>query len=142
MSDRSRDKSPSRKKRDRSRERSPDRRHSRSHARPRSRRKSPKRDRGRNDRSRSRSPRRRRDRDRSRSPHKKDDAKSKEPPPNEKYNTCTYCTVPFIRGTVPSEDEEKMDESPEIPKRQPLSLEDMIAKKEAETQAQAKVLLI
>lgn len=41
---------------------------------------------------------------------------------------------------MPSEDEEKMDEaSPPLPKKQPLSLEDMIAKKEAETQAQAKV---
>ena len=39
-----------------------------------------------------------------------------------------------------SEDEEKMDvTSPPLPKRQPLSLEDMIAKKEAETQANAKV---
>jgi len=50
--------------------------------------------------------------------------------------------VHLLRGNVPSEDEEKMDEtSPPLPKKQPLSLEDMIAKKEAETQAQAKVLL-
>lgn len=37
-----------------------------------------------------------------------------------------------------SDDED--DDAPPLPKRQPLSLEDMIAKKEAETQAQAKVL--
>ena len=40
-----------------------------------------------------------------------------------------------------SDEEEKMDDAPPLPKRQPLSLEDMIAKKEAETQAQAKVLV-
>ena len=40
---------------------------------------------------------------------------------------------------MPSEDEDEV--APPLPKRQPLSLEDMIAKKEAETQAQAKVQL-
>ena len=35
--------------------------------------------------------------------------------------------------------EEEEDTTPPLPKRQPLSLEDMIAKKEAETQAKAKV---
>ena len=46
--------------------------------------------------------------------------------------------VQLSRDTVASEDED--DATPPLPKRQPLSLEDMIAKKEAETQAQAKVL--
>ena len=51
-----------------------------------------------------------------------------------------YCLYKQLRDAVGSEDEEKMDESnPPLPKRQPLSLEDMIAKKEAETQAKAKV---
>ena len=43
----------------------------------------------------------------------------------------------MLRDDVASEDEDET--SPALPKRQPLSLEDMIAKKEAETQAQAKV---
>lgn len=45
----------------------------------------------------------------------------------------------LLRNDVPSEDED--ENGPPLPKRQPLSLEDMIAKKEAEAQAQAKVLL-
>ena len=39
----------------------------------------------------------------------------------------------------PNEEEQMEDDAPPLPKRQPLSLEDMIAKKEAEAQAQAKV---
>ena len=46
----------------------------------------------------------------------------------------------LLRDDVPSEDEDD-ETGPPLPKRQPLSLEDMIAKKEAETQAKAKVLL-
>jgi len=34
------------------------------------------------------------------------------------------------------------EDAPPLPKRQPLSLEDMIAKKEAEAQAQAKVCCV
>ena len=43
----------------------------------------------------------------------------------------------LFRDGGASEDEDET--SPPLPKRHPLSLEDMIAKKEAETQANAKV---